>query len=99
MARTPRAQFDLFAPDGPSVGLVVFVHGGYWMRGDKSLWSHLAEGARAHGWTVVLPSYPLAPEVGLDVIVEHIAQAVIAAADRVDGPIRLVGHSAGGPFW
>lgn len=40
----PRERLDLFFPDSATKGLVVFVHGGYWMRFDKSFWSHLAEG-------------------------------------------------------
>jgi len=56
-----RQRLDLILPDGDSKGLVVFVHGGYWMRFDKSTWTDLAEGARQHGWTVALPSYTLTP--------------------------------------
>jgi acetyl esterase/lipase len=43
-----------------------------------------------------MPSYPLCPEVGLPQITASVARAVVAAADRVAGPVRLVGHSAGG---
>ena len=56
-----RQRFDLVLPDGDSKGLVVFVHGGYWMRFDKLTWTDLAEGARHHGWAVALPSYTLTP--------------------------------------
>ena len=38
----PRNELDLFLPESDPRGLVVFVHGGYWMRFDKSCWSHLA---------------------------------------------------------
>jgi arylformamidase len=44
-------------------GLLVFVHGGYWLRFDKSIWSHLAAGALAQGWAVAMPSYDLCPAV------------------------------------
>ena len=30
-----RERFDLFLPKGEAKGLVVFVHGGYWIAGDK----------------------------------------------------------------
>ncbi|RMF39250.1 MAG: alpha/beta hydrolase, partial [Alphaproteobacteria bacterium] len=58
----PRERLDLFEPEGPPRGLAVFIHGGYWLRFDKSSWSDLAEGALALGWAVALPSYVLAPE-------------------------------------
>jgi len=91
-----RHRYDLFLPVGPSLGLVVFVHGGYWMAFDKSVWSHLAGGPLAAGFTVALPSYDLCPEVRISEITQQIRQAVAAAADIVSGPIHLAGHSAGG---
>ncbi|GGE38216.1 alpha/beta hydrolase [Actibacterium pelagium] len=92
----PRERLDLFFPEGPSKGLAVIVHGGFWLKFDKSSWSDLAEGALAHGWTVAMPSYVLAPEATLPEITEQVAQAISVAASRVEGPIRLSGHSAGG---
>ena len=91
-----RQRFDLFHPKGSPAGLVVFVHGGFWMALDKSFWSHLAQGALAHGYAVAIPSYPLAPEVRIADITKSIGQAIVAAASVVPGPIRLIGHSAGG---
>ena len=91
-----RQALDLFLPDTAPVGLVVFVHGGYWLRFDRSSWSHLAEGARARGWAVALPSYDLCPRVRISDITRQMAQAVSVAAAEVPGPIRLSGHSAGG---
>ena len=92
----PRERFDLFHSVVGACGLVVFVHGGYWMRLDKSFWSDLAEGALSAGWAVALPSYSLAPEVRIAEITKQIATAIAAAAKGIPGPIRLVGHSAGG---
>jgi len=91
-----RERLDLFVPEGTPRGLCVFVHGGYWKAFDKSLWSHLAAGARAKGWAVALPSYPLAPEVRISEITLAVARAITAAAALVPGPLRLAGHSAGG---
>ena len=42
-----RQALDLFMPDTAPKGLMVFVHGGYWMAFDKNSWSHLAAGALA----------------------------------------------------
>ena len=91
-----RHKFDLFLPEGKPVGLFVFVHGGYWLAFDKSTWSHLARGALERGWAVAMPSYDLCPEVRIADITQQVAQAVVAAAGEVSGPIVLAGHSAGG---
>ena len=92
----PRNRFDLFMPQGDAKGLVVFVHGGFWLRLDRSFWSHLAAGPLAHGHAVAMPSYTLCPDIRIGGIVREIGSAVEAAAGMVAGPIRLTGHSAGG---
>jgi len=91
-----RERLDLFRPDGKAKGLVVFVHGGYWMKMNKSLWSDLAAGPLAHGWAVAMPGYTLAPDARISRITRQIGAAIAKAAELVEGPIRLTGHSAGG---
>lgn len=91
-----RETLDLFHPASPAKGLAIFVHGGYWMRFDKSSWSHLAAGALQSGWAVCLPGYTLAPEARIAKIARQVAAAISFAAERVTGPLRLAGHSAGG---
>ena len=90
-----RNFIDLFEGDrdGP---LVVFIHGGYWMAFDPATWSHLAAGALARGWAVALPAYTLAPGARIAQMAPEVAGAITEAAARVDGPIALTGHSAGG---
>ncbi|MCT7666216.1 alpha/beta hydrolase [Shinella kummerowiae] len=92
----PRNRLDLFLPEGSAKGLVVFVHGGFWLQTDKSVWSHLAAGAVASGFAVAMPSYTLCPEVRIAEIVTEVAAAIGEAAKRVEGPMMLTGHSAGG---
>lgn len=91
-----RNRLDLFRPEGTVKGLVVFVHGGFWQRLDKSYWSHLAAGAVARGMAVAVPGYTLCPQARIGQITREIGHAVSFAAARVDGPIFLAGHSAGG---
>ncbi len=91
-----REKLDFFFPKGASRGLLVFVHGGYWLRFDKNFWSQFAAGSLSRGWTVCLPSYDLAPAVGIGDITKQIGSAVIFAGQSCDGPVRLAGHSAGG---
>lgn len=72
----PREKLDLVRPDGPCQGLLVFVHGGFWIRCSKSDWTDLAEGARANGWAVALPGYTLAPEARISRITRQIGAAI-----------------------
>ena len=92
----PREVMDIVWPEATPNGLVVFIHGGYWMRFDKSYWTDLAQGARAQGWAVCLPSYTLAPEARIAQITQQMGAAIAMAASRVAGPVRISGHSAGG---
>jgi acetyl esterase/lipase len=92
----PRNRFDLFLPQETPRGLVVYVHGGYWQGLDKSYWSHLAAGAVDSGYAVAMPSYTLCPQVRVGEIVEEVGAAIADAANEIDGPIQLTGHSAGG---
>lgn len=91
-----RHRYDLFLPIGAPRGLVVFIHGGYWMSLDNSYWSHFAQGAVQHGYAVAMPSYDLRPQVRIAGIVRQIGAAITAAATEVPGPIAITGHSAGG---
>jgi acetyl esterase/lipase len=92
----PRNRLDLFLPTGTPRGLVVYVHGGYWVRFDKSYWSHLANGPLEHGYAVAMPSYTLCPQARISGIVGEVGIAVGHAAQMVEGPVLLTGHSAGG---
>lgn len=92
----PRQAFDLFMPEAAPRGLLVFVHGGYWLAFGRETWSHLAAGPLARGWAVAMPSYTLAPEARIAQMTVEIGAAVTAAAALVQGPVHVTGHSAGG---
>ena len=92
----PRQRFDLFYPQGQPKGLLVFVHGGYWLAFGRETWSHLAAGALGQGWACAMPSYSLAPDARIAQMTDEVAQAIRAASVRVAGPVVVTGHSAGG---
>lgn len=92
----PRERLDLFLPDAPAKGVVVFVHGGYWHLFSKAHWSHLAAGPLARGYAVAMPSYTLAPAARIAEITAEIARACWFVGTRVPGPMVVTGHSAGG---
>lgn len=92
----PRQVMDLFLPEGPARGLMVFIHGGYWLAFGPGDWSAFAQGALARGWAVAMPGYTLAPEARIMAMTREIETAIGAAAALIDGPIVVTGHSAGG---
>jgi arylformamidase len=91
-----RQAFDLFLPKGTPLGVVVFIHGGYWMAMDRKDFSHLAAGPLVRGWAVAMPSYTLAPEARIGVMTLEIVQALQVIGARVPGRMVVTGHSAGG---
>ena len=91
-----RHWLDLFRPDGPPRGLMIFIHGGYWMETSPRDWSHLAQGTLDRGWACALPGYTLAPEARIATMTTEVGQAIARAAQDVAGPIAITGHSAGG---
>ena len=94
--RAKRQWFDLFLPEAEPAGLLVFIHGGYWMAFGPGDFSHLAAGALARGWAVAMPAYTLAPQARISEMTGEIARALPVMAAEVAGPIIVTGHSAGG---
>lgn len=93
----PRNAYDLFRPAGGEGGpLVLFIHGGYWRAFDRSMFSHMAAGANAHGLTVAVAGYTLCPEVSVLDIIDELRQCVIHLARIKPQRLVIVGHSAGG---
>ena len=73
----PRQTIDIFHADAPedAAPLVVFIHGGYWRSLEPSLFSHMAAGANAHGFSVAVPGYRLCPEVDVADIIDGRARS------------------------
>lgn len=98
----PRNRIDIFRSGQDNAPLFVFIHGGYWQRNSKEMFSCMAEGLLAHGVDVALPGYTLAPQASLTHIVGEIRAAIRWLRDQ--GPARGVarnqlmasGWSAGG---
>ena len=90
-----RNRFDLFRASGQGP-VVVFIHGGYWLNFDKSVFSHAARGPNAHGLDVVVPSYTLCPEVTIPDIIDEMRQLCLVLGQRYGRRLIVTGHSAGG---
>jgi len=91
-----RNWFDLFLPGTEPAGLMIFIHGGYWLECSPRDYSHLAAGALARGWACAMPAYTLAPRARIAAMTGEIRMALAVAAAEVAGPIVVTGHSAGG---
>lgn len=94
--KNPRNLLDIFLPEKEPVGLMVFIHGGYWRRFSKDMFSHLAQGALDNGYAVAMPSYTLCPNLNVGGITKEVGAAINHAAKLIKGGIYIVGHSAGG---
>ncbi len=98
----PRQKWDLFAARDASAPCLVFIHGGYWQRNAREDFACFAEGILAHGWSMALPGYTLAPGASLAAIVGEIRSALDWLAAHgpahglAGGPVVVSGWSAGG---
>jgi len=96
-----REVLDFFrgAEGGP---VLLYIHGGYWQRGDKAMYSFVAEPFMAAGVNVALVNYTLTPDCRLGEIAPQIRRAIAwlwhnAADLKIDREmISVMGHSAGG---
>jgi arylformamidase len=94
---SPRQTIDLFKPKGGGNGpLALFIHGGYWRSLEPASFSQTARGMNAHGVTVAVSGYDLAPQVSIGQIIAQTQQACLYLWKKLGKRILVSGHSAGG---
>ena len=97
-----REKLDLFYGGAPNGPVVIYIHGGYWQRGDKNMYSFITEGYVKHGVSVVMLNYNLTPSVRMAQIPPQIRKAVSWSWHNAEDlgfsneKITVMGHSAGG---
>ncbi len=102
MSHSKSANYDLYV--SPKVEkpapILIFVHGGAWIGGDRAQYKPMAQSLVPSGVCVVAAGYRLAPAVQHPAPVEDL-NATIEAVSKLKNPkcdsnrIFLVGHSAG----
>jgi len=99
----PRQRLDVYwPPEGDQLPVVLFVYGGSWSWGDKSLYPLVGARFTAQGFVVVVINYTLYPDATFPTFVEDAAAAIAWTVKNIDAyhgdPDRLTvaGHSAGG---
>jgi arylformamidase len=91
-----RQRYDLFHAAEENAPLVVYIHGGYWQRGDRKDYSFVARELNANGITVAVPSYTLCPAVSVMEIGDEIQLCLAALWKKLNQYPVVIGHSAGG---
>ncbi|WP_022723125.1 alpha/beta hydrolase [Rhodopseudomonas sp. B29] len=100
-ATRPNNKIDLYPAAERDAPCLVFWHGGYWQKNTRELFAMLVAGVAAHGWSMAIPGYSLAPDVTLTTIVDESRAALDWLAKHgpehgVAGPVISSGWSAGG---
>lgn len=96
-----RQRLDIFPARGTGPTLI-YLHGGYWQSGDKSLYSFLARSFVRRGVNLVTMGYSLCPTVTVPEIVEEIRTGLTrlyrhgSHYDLDPSRLNVAGHSAGG---
>ena len=97
-----REKLDYFFGADKNGPLLLYIHGGYWQRGDKNMYSFVTEAFIKHGVSVAVMNYNLTPSVRMGQIPVQIRTAIAWCWHQAEDlgfsrdKIFVSGHSAGG---
>jgi acetyl esterase/lipase len=98
-----KGRLDVYAPRKlpPHAPVAVFIYGGSWQSGSKSLYRFVGVALASRGIVTVIPDYRVSPEVRYPAFLEDNALAVSFIKQHAaewggdPGKLYLIGHSAG----
>ncbi|KAL3680331.1 hypothetical protein R1sor_023287 [Riccia sorocarpa] len=100
-----RTMLDVYTPENSdlssSLPVLMFVHGGVWSSGDKTLFSPIGATLAHHGLIAVLVQYSLYPKVLSKDQVQELSQALTWTQDNIHQfggdpeRVHVMGHSSG----
>jgi arylformamidase len=97
----PRECLDIFPSSKPQSITLVFIHGGYWQKFDKSSFHFIAGAFADYNITTIVINYPLIPFVSMDKLIISCRKALdwikknIAQYNGDPEQLFIAGHSAG----
>lgn len=97
-----KQKCDVFRCADITAPTLIYFHGGYWQRGDKSIYSFLATPFVTAGVNVIIMGYDLCPAVSITRISEEAREAIAFIWRNAktlginQNQITVMGHSAGG---
>jgi len=97
-----KQKLDVYSCGDAGAPTLLYIHGGYWQRGDKSIYGFLAKSIVEAGVNVVVVGYDLCPTVTITRISEEIREAIAYVWHNAGqlsinrDQLTVMGHSAGG---
>lgn len=101
-AEGERRYLDVFYCGQGDAPVLIYIHGGYWQRGDKSMYSFIARPFVENGVNVAVLGYPICPQVSLSALVDAVRQALVYLFNQAEAlginreRFNICGSSAGG---
>jgi acetyl esterase/lipase len=100
--KNERQSLDVYAPiDATNRPMMVWIHGGAWERGDKTLVHHKPQAFVDHGFVFVSINHRFVPDVTIREIMQDVAKAIRFACDHArefggdPNTLFVGGHSSG----
>lgn len=99
--QTLMERLNIFPSEQPNSPVIIFIHGGYWKAGVGDDYDFVTTSLHKAGFTVVVISYGLAPNITISEMISQIRAAISYTSKNCDDfngdrhRLYIAGHSAG----